>query len=294
MQTDSSLPHGGICDGHSEGRLWKPCQTKRCPGHHQRSPAYHRVRKVFKRTVSAIPEPYDNEYLSPVNVAGKIMHLALDTGSADLASHDYNVPPPGKLPMNGTSWEVNYGDGSFASSNVYIDRVSIFHVVSPSQSIQTAQKVGESFIVDSNLDSVLGLAFPSFGLKKKLGFFDNVKNTLREPLFAVSLKKNKPGTFNFGFIDDDKYNGNITYTPVHDTGFWSLSTTGYAVGNSTSNTSAPIKGFLGTGTTLMLLPEPIINDYYSLIPGSAKVSGLANAFFNDPLQRHYPAIFSHH
>ncbi|KAL2384229.1 hypothetical protein RJZ90_002101 [Blastomyces dermatitidis] len=166
--------------------------------------------RSVNRTVSATPEPYDNEYLSPVNVAGKIMNLALDTGSADL--------------------------------------VSINDVVSPSQSIQAAQKVGETFIVDSNLDGVLGLAFPSVNNvrpEKQLGFFDNVKDTLPEPLFAVSLKKNKPGTFDFGFIDDDKYNGNITYTPVYDSGFWSISTTGYAIGNSTSNTSTPIKAFLG-------------------------------------------------
>ncbi|PGG98732.1 hypothetical protein GX51_06662 [Blastomyces parvus] len=247
------------------------------------------------RTVSATPEPYDNEYLSPVNVAGKIMNMVLDTGSADLwvfssqqplaerSSHAFYTPPPGKLPMNGSSWEVNYGDGSFASGNVYIDRVSISDVVSPSQSIQTAQKVGETFIVDSNLDGVLGLAFPSVNNvrpEKQLGFFDNVKDTLPEPLFAVSLKKNKPGTFDFGFVDDDKYNGNITYTPVHDGGFWSISTTGYAVGNSTRNTSTPIKGFLDTGTTMMLLPEPIINDYYSQVPGSTKITGLENAFLN--------------
>ncbi|KLJ05640.1 hypothetical protein EMPG_09350 [Blastomyces silverae] len=251
--------------------------------------------KSVNRTVSATPEPYDTEYLSPVNVAGKIMYLALDTGSADLwvfssqqplverASHDFYTPPPGKLPMNGSSWEVNYGDGSSASGNVYIDRVSINDVVSPSQSIQTAQKVGEALIVDSNLDGVLGLAFRSVNNvrpEKQLGFFDNVKDTLPEPLFAVSLKKNKPGTFDFGFIDDDKYNGNITYTPVHDDGFWSISTTGYAVGNSTSNTSTPIKGFLDTGTTMMLLPESIINDYYSQVPGSTKISGLENAFLN--------------
>lgn len=35
-------------------------------------------------TVSAVPEQFDIEYLSPVNVAGKTLNLVLDTGSADL------------------------------------------------------------------------------------------------------------------------------------------------------------------------------------------------------------------
>ncbi|KKZ68548.1 hypothetical protein EMCG_05834 [[Emmonsia] crescens] len=250
--------------------------------------------RSVNRTVSAIPEPYDMEYLSPVNVAGTIMNLALDTGSADLwvfssqqplaerASHDYYTPPPGKSPLNGSSWEVYYGDGSVAKGNVYIDNVSISDVISPSQSIQTAQEVGETFIFDSNIDGVLGLAFPSVNNvrpEKQLGFFDNVKDSLPEPVFAVSLKMNKPGTFDFGFIDDDKYDGNITYTPVHKGGFWSITATGYAVGNSTSN-STPIKGFLDTGTTMVLLPEPIINDYYSKINGSTTTSGDPNAFLN--------------
>ncbi|OJD11384.1 hypothetical protein AJ78_07834 [Emergomyces pasteurianus Ep9510] len=250
--------------------------------------------RSVNRTVTAIPEPYDIEYLSPVNVAGKTMNLALDTGSADLwvfssqqplaerASHDYYTPSPGTLPLNGSSWEVYYGDGSVAKGNVYIDSVSISDVVSPSQSIQACQKASETFTFDSNVDGILGLAFPSVNNVRpirQLGFFDNVKDTLPEPLFAVCLKKNQPGTFDFGFIDEDKYDGNITYIPVQNGGFWSITATGYAVGNSTIN-DISIKGFLDTGTTMVLLPDPIVADYYSKIPGSTKTSGHPNAFLN--------------
>ncbi|OAX82431.1 hypothetical protein ACJ72_03211 [Emergomyces africanus] len=249
---------------------------------------------VINRTVTAIPEPYDIEYLSPVNVAGKTMNLALDTGSADLwvfssqqplaerASHDYYTPSPGTLPLSGFSWEVYYGDGSVAKGNVYIDTISIGDVVSPLQSIQACQKVSETFIFDSNVDGILGLAFPSVNNvrpEKQLGFFDNVKDTLPEPLFAVCLKKNQPGTFDFGFIDENKYDGDITYTPVLKGGFWSITATGYAVGNSTSN-NTPIKGFLDTGTTMVLLPEPVVIDYYSKIPGSTTTAGHPNDVLN--------------
>lgn len=35
-------------------------------------------------TVAAIPEEYDSEYLSPVNIGGQVLNLDFDTGSADL------------------------------------------------------------------------------------------------------------------------------------------------------------------------------------------------------------------
>ncbi|EEH10310.1 aspartic proteinase [Histoplasma capsulatum G186AR] len=238
-------------------------------------------------TVSAVPEQFDIEYLSPVNVAGKTLNLVLDTGSADLwvfssqqplaerSAHDYYTPPPGTLPLNGCSWEVQYGDGSVAKGNVYVDKVSIGDVVSPLQSIQAAQRVGKTFALDSNFDGILGLAFPSINTvrpEKQVGFFDNVKDTLPEPLFAVSLKKTKPGTFDFGFIDDDKYDGNIKYTPVHKGGFWSITSTGLTY-------TSPFT-CADTGTTMVLLPEPIVHDYYSKIPGSTKAYSQLNPFLN--------------
>lgn len=35
-------------------------------------------------SVTAIPEPYDTEYLSPITIGGQEVNVAIDTGSADL------------------------------------------------------------------------------------------------------------------------------------------------------------------------------------------------------------------
>ncbi|KAK2789938.1 Type I transmembrane sorting receptor [Onygenales sp. PD_10] len=240
----------------------------------------------LNRSVTAIPEPFDLEYLSPVNVGGQILNLAIDTGSADLwvfssqlpvkdrTGHDYYVTHPEKL-LNGSFWEVQYGDGSHAKGNVYMDTVSINDVVAPRQAIQAAQEVGFVFSRDTNNDGILGLGFNfinSIRPKAQLGFFDNVKDTLPEPIFTATLKHEEPGTFDFGYIDETKYEGSITYTPV-DTrdGYWTISTTGFAIGNYT-NHNATIKGLIDTGTSLLLLPPHIVSAYYASIPTARRIS----------------------
>ncbi|PGH09027.1 hypothetical protein AJ79_05822 [Helicocarpus griseus UAMH5409] len=245
--------------------------------------------RSVNRTVPAVPEPFDYEYLSPVNVAGEILDIALDTGSSDFwvfssqqslaqrSAHQFYTPAPGKLPLDGQSWRVAYADRSSARGNVYIDTVSIADVVSPSQAIQAAQDVSEEFVTNPTTDGVLGLAFPSINHvrpNKQLGFFDNVKDTLPKPVFAVALKKSRPGTFDFGFINNEKYVGNITYTPVHNNGFWTITTTGTECGNFIDNT--PLKGILDTGSSFLLLPKQIVSNYYSQIPGARRISS------NDP------------
>lgn len=56
---------------------------------------------------------------------------------------------------------------------------------------------------------------------------DNVKSSLPSPIFAVTLKKGKAGTYDFGYIDSSKYTGSITYTAVNNAnGFWEFTTSG--------------------------------------------------------------------
>ncbi len=100
---------------------------------------------------------------------------------------------------------------------------------------------------------------------KQLNFFDNAKPSLSAPLFTVDLKKGVPGTYNFGFIDDSKHIGPITYVPVDSArGFWGFSTQGYAVGDASYQPTA-IDAIADTGTTLLYLPDGVVKDYYGKV-----------------------------
>lgn len=65
------------------------------------------------------------------------------------------------------------------------------------------------------------------------------------------------------------YEGNITYTPVDNSqGYWTFSTTGYQVGDQAFDSTA-ITGIADTGTTLLMLPEAVVQAYYAQVSGAS-------------------------
>lgn len=87
------------------------------------------------------------------------------------------------------------------------------------------------------------------------------------------------GTYNFGFIDDSAYTGDITYTNVDTSqGFWEFTSTGYSVGSG-SFSSTSIDGIADTGTTLLYLPASVVKAYYAQISGSSNSASAGGYVF---------------
>lgn len=166
--------------------------------------------------------------------------------------------------MDGYSWKISYGDGSAASGDVYKDTVTVGGVTAHGQAVEAAKQISQEFIADKNNDGLLGLAFSSINTGKSLftllvvistkqtvqpraqkTFFDAVKDDLDQPVFAVALKHNAAGSYDFGYIDESKYTGSITYTDVDSSdGYWMFTATGYGVGDGEAD-STPLRGIAG-------------------------------------------------
>jgi aspergillopepsin I len=107
-------------------------------------------------------------------------------------------------------------------------------------------------------DGLLGLAFSKLNTvkpKAQLTWFDNIKPKLAAPVFTAALKRHKPGTYDFGFIDKSKYKGEITWVNVGGKrGFWDFNITGIAVANGAVQTlqDGPINAIADTGFVLFL------------------------------------------
>lgn len=86
------------------------------------------------------------------------------------------------------------------------------------------------------------------------------------------------GTYNFGYIDDSEHDGTIIYTKVDSSqGFWGFTANGYTIGGGSANSSdgsfekrqsTSISGIADTGTTLLLLDDAVVQDYYSKVQGA--------------------------
>lgn len=238
--------------------------------------------------VTATPERGDVEYLAPVTIGGQTMNLNFDTGSADLWIFNTQLPAasreghinydltksPTFKPIPGATFSISYGDGSGASGNVGTDTVDIGGVTVENQAIELATAVSGSFIADVASGGLVGLSFSKLNTvkpEKQKTFFDNVMPSLAEPVFTADLRKAAVGAYEFGRIDDSRFNGSLTWTPANTTlGFWQFTAERFQVGQRTAIKVPGAQAIADTGTTLMLVNDAVVNAYYSQVSGAVK------------------------
>ena len=182
--------------------------------------------------------------------------------------------------MPNQTWQIRYGDGTGASGIVYQDVVSIGdptstqprQVVSfPNQVVQIATSVSAGLTDDPYASGLMGLGMSSGNRVRPTPaktFMDNIRSSLAQPLFTANLRHTQPGTYSFGFINSSEHNTRIGYTPVNrDSIYWEFATSGFAVGSSPRQ-SQPWTVLADTGTSLLLVPDFVVNAYYAQVPGS--------------------------
>jgi len=116
--------------------------------------------------------------------------------------------------------------------------------------------------------------------KPQKTFFTNVRPSLAEPLFTVDLNHDKPGTYDFGFINSSKYTGDIKYLPVDNSqGFWGVTSTSYGIGDSSNMKEKSMNAIVDTGTTLLLVPKKVLKAYYKHVDGAKDSSDAGGYIF---------------
>ncbi|KAK5654015.1 hypothetical protein OQA88_7692 [Cercophora sp. LCS_1] len=254
--------------------------------HHRPLPP-HLVAHVIARDTGATtadPRPNDVEYLSQLTIGTppQLFNLTLDTGSSDLWVYSTSTPTsqidgqsvydPSKSntseKVDGASWSITYGDGSYSSGDVWRDVVGVGNgsLSVSGQGVEAARNVSGSFTGDEGCDGILGMGFQSGNM-----VVPNKVRVLWEGLGGVwtgDLGHQRSGTYNFGWIDDSAYTGEITYVPVNNSnGYWGWTSPGYATGSG-GFVERSIEGIVDTGTTLLLLPGDVVDDYYSHVKGA--------------------------
>lgn len=170
-----------------------------------------------KRTTGsapATPEEYDVEYLTPVQIGTppQTLNLDFDTGSADLWVYSSATPPSDvngqevytpsasntSSKLQGSTWDISYGDGSSSSGDVYYDNVTVGGLSVYPMAVEAATDVSAEFTADSDIDGLLGLAFSKLNTvspKKEKTFFEAARATLDKYLFTADLKAGERKSF---------------------------------------------------------------------------------------------------
>jgi hypothetical protein len=175
--------------------------------------------------------------------------------------------------LNGQSWSVLYGDGASASGIVYTDAVKLGATSFNKQAIQSAVQVSAAISADSFASGILGMGRMKANTVRptlQKTYIENIQSELREPLFTVDLQPQKPGTYDFGYIDKSKYTGSIKYVNTDpNSPYWEFTADGYKIGRDSKDLRPyRFQVIADTGTTLLLLPSGMVNDYYSKVKGA--------------------------
>lgn len=217
-----------------------------------------------------------------ITIGGQNFSLLIDTGSSDLwvfsdklpsnvtVGHSIYAPPGSAAVLKGQTFDIEYADGSGASGPVYADKVAVAGVTATSQAVEAATAVSDEW-AGMPVDGVLGLGFSSINQvrpTKQSNFFDSIKSQLSSALFTSTLRRNAPGSYDFGYIDSTRYTGPITYLPINNTlGYWMFSGGQYKIGSKSYNSTIGTS-IADTGTSLLFLPIALTVEYYAQVKNS--------------------------
>ncbi|ODA76917.1 hypothetical protein RJ55_07433 [Drechmeria coniospora] len=241
-------------------------------------------------SVLAAPSPgVDSEYTIPVQIGtpAQLILLNLDTGSSDFWTFSTDTYGPSvrgqwiykpqrsttsKLRV-GESWQVRYADGASASGIVYQDTVRVGATSVSRQVVQAAVQVSDDIAADVFSSGILGMANNGINTVRPnpaRTYFDNVKDKLAKPLFTADLHRQRVGSYNFGYIDAKAHTGGIQYAKIdRHSPFWKVAVSGFQVGSRAGKyQNFGFKAIVDTGTSLLLLPQNVVDEYYDAVDGA--------------------------
>ena len=181
--------------------------------------------------------------------------------------------------IDGSSFQVLYGDGSYAYGYVGQDTMDIGGATVDKQAFGLPNLLHESLILDPDSDGIVGLGSSNLSRIKpdrQKSFFENVAEELEEPVFTAQFKPDAPGSYEFGRIDPAKHSGPLIEVPVETSkSRWEIQTRMFMIGDDPSfknvqtvNKNGTHTALVDTGTTIMLINDQITDAYYEQVEGA--------------------------
>ncbi|TCD61064.1 hypothetical protein EIP91_009067 [Steccherinum ochraceum] len=249
---------------------------------------------VNKRAVGAVPlVSFENMLWHgkiSVGTPAKEYDVDFDTGSADIflpgpQCDDINCQGHALFAPNASStakdtdqtFQLQYGDGSSVSGQVYTETVTVSGVTATNQSIGVASTFSSGFSKNQfPADGVFGMGFQDISAFKQPPFVQTLiaEGQLDQPVF--SFKLNTTGSeLLLGGANSELYKGDFTYVPVTEKAYWQVDIDGVSANGKQSLTN--LASIVDTGTTFILGDSDNVSKLYESIPGAKNASAVAGA-----------------
>ncbi|XP_017050132.1 lysosomal aspartic protease [Drosophila ficusphila] len=217
-------------------------------------------------------------------------NVVFDTGSANLwipsaqclstdvacqQHNQYNASASSTYVASGQNFSIQYGTGS-VTGYLAIDTVTINGLAIANQTFGEAVSQPGSSFTDVAFDGILGMGYQQIAEDNVVPPFYNLyeQGLIDEPVFGFYLARNgsseEGGQLALGGTDLDLIDGEMTYTPVVQEGYWQ-----FGVNNITWNGTVVCDGcqaIADTGTSLIACPPAAYQLVNSLI-GATLIEG---------------------
>ncbi|KAG8778093.1 hypothetical protein FRC12_025193 [Ceratobasidium sp. 428] len=236
--------------------------------------------------------------------AGVTLILDFDTGSSDfwvwssefrascsdLQGHNIYNPKKSRTSetLPGESWEIKYGDGSYASGDVHLDTIVIGDIEIKRSFARAQHGV---FTGQKRWASRIGLLNTVKPHRQKTPMQNMIEQGLvKDPIFTVKLDKHDSrGFYTFGYIDETVHSSKLFWQPlVPDSDWWEVPSAYIKIGSDVYDRGWDNTAIIDTGTTLILLDDATVESLYSRISGARLDEGQGGYVF--PTNARLPSL----
>lgn len=222
---------------------------------------------------------HDGMWSLPIDVGTppRPYEMIFDSGSADLwlTSAMYKPETSSSYRDLKMPYTAKYASG-IVSGTKATETVRMGNFTSTTQGFALATNVSDGILTDG-IAGIIGFGLSGLSSLKMPTFWASAE--LPKPIFSVFIEREIAGSdaptpggyLTLGGMNDTLYDGEISFVPVLNERFWSISMQGLHVVGQNVPMTAPQMAAIDTGTTLIGGPDDVVSALYAKINGSQQI-----------------------